>query len=222
MQLDGVQQLNRLFSTHPLSREEPAKAWMRFLRCQIRSRLHTEVVFQWIGGQSLLVRRGMTGATGNICVGLHEFSDMMVALHFLREGDLFLDIGANVGSYSVLASGVCRARSWAFEPDSITAEHLRRNLKLNRLESLVKIHQCALGPEEGDVGFTTGLDMENRVAGAEEGEADVQIVRQKPLYALVKNENPLMMKIEVGRLRNRRARRCGKSAANAVPESHRN
>ncbi len=135
MQLDGVQQLNRLFSTHPLSREEPAKAWMRFLRCQIRSRLHTEVVFQWIGGQSLLVRRGMTGATGNICVGLHEFSDMMVALHFLREGDLFLDIGANVGSYSVLASGVCRARSWAFEPDSITAEHLRRNLKLNRLES---------------------------------------------------------------------------------------
>ena len=35
---------------------------------------------------------------------------MMLPLHFLQEGDLFLDIGANVGTYTVLASGVCRAR----------------------------------------------------------------------------------------------------------------
>ena len=105
----------------------------------------------------MLVRRGMTGATTNIYVGLHEFADMMVVLHFLREGDLFLDIGANVGSYSVLAGGVCRARSWAFEPDPKTTAHLERNLKLNCLESLVKIYQCALGPTEGDVRLYNGL-----------------------------------------------------------------
>ena len=71
----------------------------------------------WIGGQRLSIRRGMRGATGNIYVGLHEFADMMLTLNFLREGDLFLDIGANVGSYTVLASGICRAVTWAFEPD---------------------------------------------------------------------------------------------------------
>jgi len=170
---------------------------MRFVSWQIKSRLHKEVVFPWIGGQSLLVRRGMTGATGNIYVGLHEFSDMMVVLHFLREGDLFLDIGANVGSYSVLASGVCRARSWAFEPDPITAAHLERNLKLNSLESLVKIHECALGPEDSDVAFTSGLDTVNRVAVVDGGEAGVQIVQQKRLDSLVENECPVMMKIDV-------------------------
>ena len=197
MQINRVLNLNRFFLRHPLSREEPAKAWMRFLSWQIKSRIHKEVIFPWIGGQSLLVRRGMTGATTNIYVGLHEFADMMVVLHFLREGDLFLDIGANVGSYSVLAGGVCRARSWAFEPDPKTTAHLERNLKLNCLESLVKIYQCALGPTEGDVTFTTGLDTVNRVAVVDAGETDVQIVQQKPLDALIKNENPIMMKIDV-------------------------
>ena len=83
----------------------------RFASGQLRSRHQGESLFRWIGGQRLAFQRGMTGATGNFYVGLHEFADMMLPLHFLREGDLFLDIGANVGSYTVLASGVCRAKT---------------------------------------------------------------------------------------------------------------
>jgi hypothetical protein len=37
-------------------------------------------------------------ATGNLYVGLHEFEEMAFLLHFLRRGDLFADVGANVGS----------------------------------------------------------------------------------------------------------------------------
>ncbi len=70
----------------------------------------------------------MSGATGNLGVGLHEFVDMAFVVHFLREGDLFLDIGANVGSFTVLAAGVARARSFAFEPIADTARDLRRNI----------------------------------------------------------------------------------------------
>jgi len=197
MLIDSVKNLHRLFAKHPLSREEPVRAWRRFLDWQIRSRLHKETIFEWIAGQSLLVTRGMTGATGNIYHGLHEFADMMVVLHFLREGDLFLDIGANVGSYSVLASGVCRARTWAFEPDPVTAGYLAHNVKLNCLEKLVEIYQCALGPEEGDIPFTIGLDTENKVASAGRGNANVRIVQQKSLDKLIKNEKPTMMKIDV-------------------------
>jgi hypothetical protein len=47
---------------------------------------------------------GMTGATGNLYVGLHEFEEMAFLLHFLRPGDLFADVGANVGSYTILAA----------------------------------------------------------------------------------------------------------------------
>ena len=46
--------------------------------------------FQWIKGSKLIVRNGMTGATGNIYCGLHEFADMGFVLHLLRPGDLAL------------------------------------------------------------------------------------------------------------------------------------
>jgi FkbM family methyltransferase len=137
----------------------------------------------------------MTGATGNIYVGLHEFADMMVALHFLREGDLFLDIGANVGSYTVLASGVCRAVTWAFEPDPSTRERLRRNVAVNHLEPLVKIYGCALGSAKGEVPFTIGLDTVNRVAVAQS--KDARMVPQDRLDSLVGEGLPIMLKIDV-------------------------
>ena len=112
----ALRNLSRFFLTHPLTRSAPHKAWLRFALWQLRSRMQSEVVVAWIAGSKLAVRRGMSGATGNIYVGLHEFADMMLPLHFLREGDLFLDIGSNVGSYAVLASRVCGATTWAFEP----------------------------------------------------------------------------------------------------------
>jgi hypothetical protein len=97
-----IADLVNVFSTHPLTRDAPWKAWTRFVVWQVRSRIHDDLIFSWIEGQRLAVRRGMTGATGNIYMGLHEFCEMMLPLHFLREGDLFLDIGSNVGSYTVL------------------------------------------------------------------------------------------------------------------------
>ena len=45
-----------------------------------------------------MARKGMTGASGNIYFGLHEFEEMGFLLHFLREEDLFIDIGAYIGS----------------------------------------------------------------------------------------------------------------------------
>jgi FkbM family methyltransferase len=194
--MNAILSLARFFSTHPLARDAPLKAWARFVSWQIKSRLRQEVLFPWIGGQRLAVRRGMTGATGNVYVGLHEFPDMMVSLHFLREGDLFLDIGANVGSYTVLASGVCRATTFAFEPDPTTVQHLRRNVAINSLDRLVTIYECALGSTDGNVPFTVGLVTTNKV-GTGNGE-DTRIVLQHRLDTLIGGiSRPAMMKIDV-------------------------
>jgi len=137
----------------------------------------------------------MTGATGNIYVGLHEFADMMFPLHFLRKGDLFLDIGANVGSYTVLASGVCRAKTWTFEPDPDTIRHLRRNLGINSLDALVKVHEFALGAEQGEISFTVGLDTLNRIAPA--NYEDVRMVRLERLDNVIGGSHPIMIKVDV-------------------------
>ena len=93
-----------LFSTlrfiikHPLNRGQPISAVGRFIAWQIRSRIQREIIFNWIDGSKLVVRRAMTGATGNLYCDLHEYEDMSYLLHPLRPGDLFVDVGANIGS----------------------------------------------------------------------------------------------------------------------------
>jgi FkbM family methyltransferase len=191
----SLKNLAYLFSTHPLTRDAQLKAWARFASWQVRSRLREEVMIPWVAGQRLVVCRGMTGATGNIYVGLHEFEDMMFPLHFLREGDLFLDIGANIGSYTVLASGVCRAMTWAFEPDPDTVRYLTRNVAINNLDDLVTIHECALGDTKATIPFTIGLDTVNKVATAYAN--NVRLVRQERLDALIGGAQPVMIKMDV-------------------------
>jgi FkbM family methyltransferase len=180
---------------HPLNRGRPLSTLLRYALWQIRSRLHEEVVFDWIEGTKLVARNGMAGATGNIYCGLHEYADMSFVLHLLRPGDLFVDVGANIGSYTVLASGVCGARSVAVEPDPGTMRHLERNIMANRLEGSVGLKMTAVGEETGTIAFTTGLDTMNRVAAA--GDRDAQTVPLARLDDLLDGCAPILIKMDV-------------------------
>jgi len=72
---------------------------------------------------------------------------------FLREilarGDVFLDIGANIGFFTVLAAQ-CGASVKAFEPDPLNYRRLLRNIKLNGLNSAqVETRPWGVGRESG-------------------------------------------------------------------------
>jgi hypothetical protein len=82
--LPEICRINTFLATHPLTKHRRLPAMARVLRWQIASRIHDEVIVHWIGGTRLAARRGMTGLTGNIYAGLHEFADMAFLLHFLR------------------------------------------------------------------------------------------------------------------------------------------
>jgi FkbM family methyltransferase len=180
---------------HPLGRQHPLATLNRFVRWQAISHFHDETIFDWIDGSVLGVKRGMTGATGNVYCGLHEFAEMAFLLHFLRPGDLFLDIGANVGSYTILASKVCGAHSIAFEPDPVTVRALRHNLALNAVEDRVRVEQVALGAHSGEIPFTVGLDTMNRVAAA--GDQKSQVVTVKRLDDIPEVESAVLAKLDV-------------------------
>jgi FkbM family methyltransferase len=153
------------------------------------------VIFDWIDGAKLAVRRGMTGATGNIYSGLHEYVDMRFVLDTLKPGDLFVDIGANVGSYTVLASKVRGARTIAVEPDPGTAQALRRNIEVNGIADKVHVVEAALGARAGTVSFTVGRDTVNRVAQA--GDENVRDVAVRTLDDVLDGEVPRVIKIDV-------------------------
>jgi len=59
----------------------------------------------------------------------------------LKPGDTFLDIGANVGFYSICASKVVRDTGtvYAFEPAPKTRKKLDRNLELNGIRNVVSV-----------------------------------------------------------------------------------
>jgi FkbM family methyltransferase len=185
----------RFVCSHPLTRGKRTKALGRVIGWQIKSRLQREVVVPWIESQKLGAKRGMTGATGNIYVGLHEFQDMMFLLHLLKNDDLFLDIGANVGTYTVLASGVRGAYTWAFEPDAKAILALKRNVEINRLQRLVTVYEMALGGADRTVEFTVGLDTVNRVA-TEDGQC-CRTVPQKRLDSIIGDATPIFAKLDV-------------------------
>ena len=93
----------------------------------------------------------------------HEFADMAFVLHFLRPGDLFADVGANVGSYTILAPGVVGCRTVAFEPDPVTAAALERNIALNRISERVETRKAAVGERRWLGSLLGGFDTENHI-----------------------------------------------------------
>ena len=68
---------------------------------------------------------------------------------FLRPGDTFIDIGANVGLYTLAAAHQVGAGGHvhAFEPCSRTFERLRENVRLNGLTN-ISCHRLALSHED--------------------------------------------------------------------------
>lgn len=193
--LDDLKRVAGFLAEHPLTRDRQLAAWYRFVRWQVQSRTKQEVIVPWVGDLRLVAQRGMTGATGNIYAGLHEFPDMTLVCHLLRANDVFVDAGANIGSYSLLAAGISGARVIAFEPDPDTASRFWRNIVVNGLEATVTLHEVALGEHEGVVSFTVGMDSLNHVA--ENEDASTRQVRQTSLDAAVASSCPLMMKVDV-------------------------
>jgi FkbM family methyltransferase len=182
---------------HPVGKRHKLATLRRFVGWQLSSRITPHpVLYPFVGGTKFLVSRGMTGATGNIYVGLHEFTDMGFLLHFLRPGDFFVDIGANVGSYTLLASGVVGATAMAFEPVPSTFRHLVNNVRANYLDELVKCQNLGLGDVNGEIGFTTDGDTVNHVATAADTgqQAAVPVSR---LDDVLQGQVPLLIKIDV-------------------------
>jgi FkbM family methyltransferase len=189
----------RFITTHPLNQGQRVRALFRYLKWQVGSRLVPgEKVFHWIDGAKMVVRPGDTGFTGNIYAGLHEFPDMAYVLHVMDKEDLFIDVGANVGSYTVLACASRGARGYCFEPIPSTFERLARNLRENGIGDRVRAMNIGVGETEEVVEFAcSDDDVTNHVAVAGESAGQTLRVKVLPLDTVLRGESPTMLKIDV-------------------------
>jgi FkbM family methyltransferase len=194
----AVIQLLKFIATHPLNSGRKTDAMLRFARWQIASRLlRGDIVCEWVNGARFFARKGETGLTQNIYTGLHEFSDMAYVLHVLRDTDLFVDVGANVGSYTILACRAVGAVGYAFEPIPRTYARLQENVRLNHLEDKVACLNVGIGSAPGTIKFTAGLDTMNHALADSESDTQAVEVKILTLDGILKDKYPSLMKIDV-------------------------
>jgi FkbM family methyltransferase len=110
-------------------------------------------------GGRIVVRRG-EGSSHAVYARLPDYREMTFWLHALRPRDLFVDVGANIGVYSVLvASHGCEVVS--VEPADDARRLLEVNLRLNGLTA--DIVAAALGRALGQAKLTEELGSMNHV-----------------------------------------------------------
>jgi len=187
-----------LFS-HSLGRKHPFKTLLRFLFWQLQVGFSSGelIIKPFIGNVKFYARKGLTGITGNIYTGLHEFDDMAFLLHFLRPDDIFFDIGANVGSYTLLASGICGANSIAIEPVENTVALFSKNIELNKLENKVTLINAVAGAAASTIVFTQNEDTGNHVVSATELRTDCAELPVITIDSLLIRGVPALIKIDV-------------------------
>ena len=183
---------------HPLNQGEKIRAFCRFIYWQLLSRIKSKPIpIGFISDSKLYMKKGMTGATGNYYCYLHEYEEMSFVLHALRANDLFIDVGANVGSYTILAAAGPCASVIAVEPSKQAFKDLSFNVQANKLQAVNALH-IGLAEAKGVLRITRGRDTTNHIAlETENNEIDFDEVDVLDMDSLTKKRCPTIIKIDV-------------------------
>jgi len=76
--------------------------------------------------------------------GIYDKTNIEFLKKNLHRGDTFIDIGANVGNFTLLASKLIgkEGKVYAFEPVEIVANRLALNLKINKLQNVTLVRKA--------------------------------------------------------------------------------
>jgi len=86
-----------------------------------------------------------------IALGKYEPYETQLILRQVGTGDVVVDVGANIGYYTVLLADKVgnSGKVYAFEPDKTNFEILKKNIEVNRLGNVILIN-AAVGSNDGE------------------------------------------------------------------------
>ncbi len=151
--------LHRIWQ-HPANKDFRFAAVRRFIRWQYRKRLTNQpMLFNYHGSELLCYPDSKSTSAAWYFSGLPDYSEMRFILDYLRPGDRFIDVGANIGLYTFLAASIIGESGHidAFEPGKIPATRLTEAINRNNFEN-IEIHQYGVSDTQTVVSFNPGLD----------------------------------------------------------------
>jgi len=191
-----IKTINTILST-PLTRKHKLKTIFRFFRWGIKNKFYQSFDYKYLGNTKLRIKKGSTSAELQYYCGLYDFVEMGFLLHFLRKDDIFIDVGANVGVYSLLASGYIGSTTYAFEPIPSTFQNLNENIKINNLQTNTKLFNIGISSQKGTLIFSNNLDAVNHVLNDENNIKEYIEIPVDTLDNILSEVNPTLLKIDV-------------------------
>ncbi len=180
---------------HPLNKKQKIRALTRFVTWQIRQYIFPKPFIKKFTNNTYLVLGGkIKSGTANIYKGLEEFEEMSFLMHVLKRNDYFVDVGANIGTYTILASAAIGAFSTSIEPVESSFQRLMRNIKINNVTYNVEALNIGIASQRGSLQITTNLDSENYIAT--KSQENTKKIAVKTLDEVIGNRNPLLIKID--------------------------
>jgi FkbM family methyltransferase len=176
--------------SHPANRGARVRAMVRLARFQVRGRLLRRPTRARIGQQSSVCAYLHRYASMRVvCANPPDHPEMLVWQQALRPGSLFVDVGANIGSYTIWAADL-GAAVIALEPARDTFNLLAENVGLN--DYPITLYQAVAGATCGSARFTEGKDTINCMDP--DGEVEIE---QVTVDSVIEERTVDGMKIDV-------------------------
>jgi len=140
---------------HPANRHRRLRAAAAFVLWQVAKRIFKRRLTIGFHGAKLICYPDSTSTSAALYYsGYPDYWEMKFLQAYLRPGDNFLDIGANTGVYSILASACIGPLGYidAFEPVERTAARIEEQAALNGLDRL-HVHRLAVSDRVGELEF---------------------------------------------------------------------
>ena len=118
----------------------------------------TNIVIKEIDdGLRLFVDLADTHVGLNVTLGAYELDERSFVLSRLHPGDVAIDVGANIGFFSIQMAGKVGAEGhvYSFEPLNRNAALLERSIGENRFNSRVTLTRAAVADAEGTLELVT-------------------------------------------------------------------
>jgi FkbM family methyltransferase len=137
--------------------------------------------------------------------GSYDRDETAFLKSIFRVGDVFFDIGANLGWYSLVLGRSCPgAQIFAFEPIAVTVDMLKKNISLNRLQN-IEVVSLGMFNKEDELTFLFAPDVSGatslRLTGQSRGCTAIQEVLCKTttldIFCASTNTLPTLLKIDV-------------------------
>jgi len=127
----------------------------------------------------------------------HKVVDEFIA-NYLQKGDVFVDVGANIGSITLLGASKVgeRGKVFSIEAHPQTFKYLSGNVDLNSFDN-IHLFNVAIGEEAGNIQFTSQTSDDQNKVVTEGNTLDSISVPVKRLEDLVDFKTIQLLKIDV-------------------------